>query len=357
MSAGAPRVRALVNGTLVDTILHASITDNGSCKASHFELTAQASGDTSSDLWLNSLDERLTVTISIYSDWNDSSTTIFEGLADSMLFDPLRMIARIQGKDYSSILANSSFQDSFLNRTASEIARSIAGRHGFGSNISSTTALVGSYRSGNHNQMALNAYSHITSEWDLLIHLARSEGFELFVDGGTLVFAPAEALQHNYVAIDNSDVQDIRFSKNCQLSGQTTVVVKSWNSWTNRASLSSQQQAADQVPSALGSGANSATEFVLVKPNLAPADVERLAQSYSAALNKQTIGVEIAMPGEPFLRPGDVLTVGGSGTGFDMEYTIASVRRRFSSTAGYVQHVHGFANRTTSAAPSDASAS
>lgn len=343
-SAKAPRVRALINGAMVDSIMHVDMVLGGSCKSSRFELTASTLGNSLNNQWLDLLAGRVTVEILMRSQSAANDISMFEGLADSISVDPINGVARIQGRDFSSILINSTYEDSFCNQTASEIANYISDRHGFNANITATSTMVGSYQCDGHSQVLLNAHSRITSEWELLTHLAKAEGFELFVDGTTLVFAPLASLQQNYLTIDNSNVKGIKFHKSCPLCGQTRVTVKSWNSWLSQVSLHTDDQSSGSaVPDTTDLNDAPGTEIAIVRPNLSPQDAERLAQQCLAALNEQQLKVEIVMPGEFSLRPLDVLSVSGSGAGFDTDYIVRSVRRHFSSTAGFVEYIQGFA--------------
>jgi hypothetical protein len=343
-SVRAPRVRALINGVLVDSIMHVDIVLSGSCKSSRFELTASTLGKPSSNLWLDSLDGKVTVEILMRSQFSDNDVSMFEGLADSISVDPLNRTTRIQGRDFSSILIDSTYDDAFCNQTAGEIANYISDRHGFNANITATSAMVGSYQGDGHSQVLLNAHSRITSEWDLLTQLAKTEGFELFVDGTTLVFAPSVSLSRNYLSIDSGNVKEIKFHKRCPLSGQTRLTVKSWNLWLNQVSLFTDDQSSDvAAPDVTNLNDTPGTEIAIVRPNLTPQGAERLAQQYSAAFIEQQLKVEIVMPGEFLVRPLDVLSVSGSGAGFDTDYIVRSVRRHFSSTAGFVEYIQGFA--------------
>jgi phage protein D len=339
----SPRVRAQINGAIVDSIMHVVMIDGGTCKSSRFELTVSTSGDTSSSRWIGLANGKVTVQIFVRSHWADSDVAMFDGLADSVAIDPINGTARILGRDYSSVLINSTFQDSFCNQTASEIAGYIATRHGFDSNISATSSMVGSYQCDGYNQVLLNAHSRITSEWDLLTHLAIGEGFEMFIDGTTLVFAPAASLPFNNISIDASDVTEMKFYKRCPISDQMTVTVKSWNSWLGRALNFTNDQSSDQVaPGVPGLDADPGTEMAIVKPNLTPQDAERVAKRHLVSLSEQVLTVQISMPGEISLKPRDILTVSGGGAGLDANYVVSSVRRNYSTIAGFTQYVHGF---------------
>jgi phage protein D len=324
--------------------MHAEIMSLGSCKSSRFELTASISGDASDQPWLSLLSERVTVEIYIGTEGTNSESSMFTGLTDSIAIDPIAKIALLTGRDYSSVLVNSTYQDSFCNQTASEIANHVAMRHGFSPNISTTSAMIGSYQGGGYNQVLLNTHSKIVNEWDLLIHLAKSEGFEMFVDENALVFSAAELLQTNKVCIGVDDVISMKFHKTCPVSNQNMVTVKSWNSWLDQTLNYSDNQLSGQDPaSVIGLSADPGTEMAIVRPNLTPEAAERLARQHVNALNEQALTVQITMPGELLLKPRDILTVCGTRSVFDTNFVVRSVRRHFSTTAGFVQYIQGFA--------------
>jgi hypothetical protein len=342
-SLRTPRIWAQINGANVNSIMHADIAHNGSCQSSRFELTVSAIGDTSNIPWLNLIGGKVSVTTYMREQRGGSPAIMFEGLADNIAVDPINGTARIIGRDYSSVLISSTYQDSFVNQTASEIANYIAVRHGFLSNITQTSTMVGSYQCDGYNQVLLNAHSKITNEWDLLKYLAKAEGFQLFVDGTTLVFAPTKALSRNNLSIGTADVTALTFHKICPTSDQTTLTAKSWNSWLGQAQIYTDNQSTAQ--SALGLPALSAdpgTEIAIVRPNLSSEDAQQLVSQYLNALNEQALTVQITMPGELSLNPGDALTVTTGNSIFDGNYIIKSLRRRFSPTAGFVQYLQGY---------------
>jgi phage protein D len=258
------------------------------------------------------------------------------------------------GRDYSSVLISSTYQNSFYNQTASEIANSIAARHGFVPNISPTSTMVGSYQCDDHSQILLDVHSPITNEWDLLKHLAQSEGFQLFVNSTMLVFAPTSALPGNAWSVEAKDVMGLTFHKVCPTSDQTTLTAKSWNSWLNQAFTFADEQSAGQADYALSvPDADPGTEIAMVRPNLMPQGVEQLVNQRLSETNEQALTVQIVMPGEMSFSPGDVLTITSNYNGFDADYIIRSVRRRFSSAGGFIQHVHGFAKEANLPASSE----
>ena len=340
----APRLRVDINGVIINSIVHAEVVNRGSYKSSDFELTASITGNIRDRRWLSAVSGRATVQIYMYSGIFGVGPPIFQGLADSISIDQTNGIARISGRDYSSVLIDSTYQDSFCNQTASEIANSIAARHGFNSNVFTTSRMVGTYQDNSYNQFLLNSHSHITSEWDLLTQLARSEQFELFVDGNVLVFAPSISLPRNNTLIDVGEVIGIRFHKNLPLSDQTTLTVKSWNSWLGLALYHSDGQSiSSDTASTLDFSDKQGVEIAIFKPNLSPVDAEQLANRSLNLIKEQMLTVQITMPGEILMKPRDVITISGSQSSFDTNYVVRSVRREFSTTAGFIQYVQGFA--------------
>jgi hypothetical protein len=345
----APRVLAQINGSIVKSIMNVDLRDRGSCRSSEFELIASINREKSESQWLELLQGKVTVEIYMHPQSIEDNLTMFEGLADYIAFDPINGTVRLSGRDYSSVLSGSTYQDLFCNQTASEIATYIAARHGFDANIAPTSAMVGTYQCDGYSEILLNAHSPITSEWDLLKRLATREGFELFVNGTTLIFGPLESLVTRTVSIDLSDVMDIKFYQNCPLSDQTTLVVKSWNSWLGQ-SLSCAGDLPSGQATVVDSGlkGDSAIEIAIIKPNLTAEGTESLAQRHLGTLSQTALTVQITMPGEMSMKPRDVITITGSDTVYDASYIISSVHRHFSATAGFIQYVRGFGTSSNS---------
>ncbi len=212
--------------------------------------------------------------------------------------------------------------------------------------------MVGSYLCDGYNQILLNAHSNIVSEWDLLKYLAKVEGFQFFVDAATLIFAPAGSLPGINMSVDASDVTALIFHSICPTSDQTALTAKSWNSWLGQALIRTNDQSAPQFATGLPApSTDPGAEIAIVKPNMSSDDAERLISRYINMLNEQALTVQITMPGELSLKAGDALAVTAGNGIFDGSYVVKSVRRRFSSTAGFVQHVEAYL-MTDSALPS-----
>ena len=96
----------------------------------------------------------------------------------------------VDGRDLTARLLDARTQETFSNQTASEIAETLAGRHGLTPNVTATSTLAGRYYEAEHDRITLGQFSRATTEWDLLTYLAAREGFEAYISGQTLTFAP-----------------------------------------------------------------------------------------------------------------------------------------------------------------------
>ncbi len=121
----APRIWSQINRTNVNSIMHADISKNGSCQSSRFELTVSTSDNATDTQWQNPAGGKVGVTIFMRMRQDVCDTVIFEGLADSITTDLINGTTRIVGRDYSSVLVSSTYQNSFVNQTSSDIANFI----------------------------------------------------------------------------------------------------------------------------------------------------------------------------------------------------------------------------------------
>ena len=119
-----------------------------------------------------------------------AAISLIQGEADTVAYDVLNRTVDVEGRDLTARLLDARTQETFSNQTASEIAETLAGRHGLTPNVSATSTLAGRYYSTEHDRITLGQFSRATTEWDLLSFLAAREGFDVFVAGQTLTFAP-----------------------------------------------------------------------------------------------------------------------------------------------------------------------
>jgi phage protein D len=245
-------------------------------------------------------------------------------------------LVHLDGRDLTASLIEARTQETFANRTASEIATLLADRHNLSASVTPTTTPVGRYYQSEHDRITLDQFSHVTTEWDLLTFLARQEGFDIFVAGQTLYFQSEGRAADIAVSLTPADVTELKLERSLTLARDIQVVVKSWNSRQNNAFV---QQA---TAICAGSGQKSSVPpqcYVYVRPNLTPDDALKFVRNKLVELTRHERVINISMPGELSLTPRSVVSIEGTGTDFDQAYYIDTIERRLRQNVGMTQRI------------------
>lgn len=338
-----PALRILANGIEIPGAIQASIISGTHFGADRFR-TQLALAPTGASFWSGQDDILLDVQIGL----NDAFRSLVQGLVDTMEIDPLRGTLLLEGRDLTAALIESRTQESFANATASQIAEELAARHGLAADVTPTTTPVGRYYQLEHDSITLNQFSRATTEWDLLVFLARQEGFDVYVEGTTLHFTPPALSAAPTLSITPDGVIDLKLERALTLARNIEVTVKSWNArqqqaftQTARATRNGGATGGRSVGSGLtGAVRRGATQhYVYVRPNLTPDQALQLAQRLLTELSQHERIITFTMPGDLVLTPRNLIALNGTGTDFDQTYHVAEIDRRLSISAGYVQHV------------------
>ena len=325
-----PRLRVLANGTDVAGVIEASVTSSNHFACDRFRVS------------LAPIPTALAATVAIMLDvqfsldGGASFTSLVQGRVDALDLDPIQGTLSLTGRDLAAALVETRTQDIFANQTSSEIATILAGRHGLAASVTATTTPVGRYWELEHDRLVLNAFSHATTEWDLLVTLARHEGFDAWVSGTTLYFqppqpsmAPLAVLRPVATLTGPANVMSLRLERALTLAGAIQVTVKSWHSRLGTAC----------VQTASNSGSGNPSSYVYVVPNLTPDQALNFAQQRLAELTGHERVVSAEMPGELALAPRMMLRLEGTGTDFDQGYWIDEIERQLSVEHGFTQRL------------------
>lgn len=338
----SPRLRVLANGDLMPGAIEAEVISNNYYGADRFSVSLALDGDTSygaAQFWASSVDILVEVQFSL--DGGASFTSLVQGTVDSVSIDPVLGFVNLDGRDLAALLIEARTQESFTNQTSSEIAILLAGRHNLASQVFRTTDPVGRYYQNEHDRITLDQFSRSTTEWDLLVFLARQEGFDVFVEGQVLYFQPCPNETDIALTLRPTDVVGMRLGRALTLARSIQVIVKSWNSRQNMVFI--------QKAVASGSGELTGRQpqtYVFVKPNLAPDAALDFAQKRLAELVRHERTVEIEMLGELALTSRSVIALDGTGTDFDQVYRVDAIERRLTPDRGMTQFV-----RATNSSP------
>lgn len=335
-SSRAPKILALVNGNPIAGVIRAEVSGNSHYSADCFSVSATLDPGSSSvePAWLVS--GNLVVELRFSLD-GISFTPLIQGQVDCVAVDAIRRTIRLDGRDLSAPLIEARTQETFSNRTASEIAAILASRHGLSAEVTPTTTPVGRYYHDQHDRITLNQFSRATTEWDLLVFLARHEGFNVFVSGTTLYFQPAIQNLANATLVQTTDFIDFRLKRSLTLARDIMVTVKSWNSRL-------QSTFAQSVVSSLVDGGDygALQNYVLVRPNLTPDQALKLAQQRITELIAHERVIEATMPADLVLTPRSVLNLYGTNSDFDQLYFIDTIERNMSIEGGFIQRLRAY---------------
>lgn len=335
----SPRLRVLANGEELATTIEAEVISNNHYAADRFSVSVALGGDSQADLpfWASEPDVMLEIQFSL--DGGTTFASLVQGAVDNVVVDPLGGLVHLDGRDLTASLLETRTQETFSNRTASEIATLLAERHNLMSCVTPTTTPVGRYYQDEHDRITLDQFSYATTEWDLLVFLARQEGFDVFVESMALHFQPGIQQTDSVVLLRPEDLIDLRLERSLTLARDIEVVVKSWNSRQNSAFAQRARAAGRRGTNGTGPRAMPIQRYVFVQPNLTPDQALKLAQRKLSELTRHERVVEFSMPGELALTPRSMVTLDGTGSDFDQRYYVDVIERRLRQDGAFIQHI------------------
>ncbi len=259
------------------------------------------------------------------------------GCVDDVDVDAVHGVLHLNGRDRTARLLESRTAETFQNQTSSAVVTMLAQRHGLIAQVTPTSARIGQYYDQDH--VGLNEHA---TEWDLLSFLARQEGFDLFIEGGTLYFQPATAntvqphvLQYvpdGQGGIKSATVFDLKCQRSLLLSVGVSVQVVSWNNKQKR------EFTAQANSPATGSGGEPQVYTYRV-PGLTYPQALQLAQQKLDDLSRHERSISWTEPGSLTLTPRTPVRLTGTGTEWDQGYAIDRIRRRISVKKGFTMDV------------------
>jgi phage protein D len=349
----APRLRVLANGEPMAGVAEAEVVSNNHFGADRFAASIALGADlwAAAPFWSSEPDILVDVQFSL--DGGATFTSLVQGSVDSVVIDPITGSVHIDGRDLTASLIEARTQETFANRTASEIASLLAERHTLTPCVSPTSTPVGRYYQDEHDRITLNQFSHTTTEWDLLVFLARLENYDVFVEGSTLNFRPATQDSGIPVLLQPSDLTDLRLERSLTLARDIEVTVKSWNSRQHSAFIQKARAAGSR--GARRSGGGTSQRYVFVRPNLTSDEALKLAQRKLAELTRHERVIELGMAGDLVLTPRSMIMLDGTGSDFDQTYYVDVIERRLHVNGGFTQHIRAknTSPRTETTAPAD----
>ena len=321
-----PRLRVLANGTPVAGASEAEVVSTSYPSADRFRLRLASSADSvrGATWWADQASVLIDIELSI----GGSYVNLLHGGTDSVEVDPLRGTVQLTGRDLSAGLIESRVQGTFANQTSSEIASTLAARHGLLCDIQPTVTPVGRYWELEPDSLLLDGFSRTTTEWDLLATLAHFEGFGVWVRGATLHFRPWDGSMTTLLQV--GQLKTLRMERSLTLAQGVQVTVRSWHS--RAASCYQHTESSKQM-------SESPKSYIYIVPNLTPDRVAALARQRVTELTRHQMVIAAEMPGELSLMAGQQIVLQGTRTAFDRVYTLDSIERRIDMYRGFAQRL------------------
>lgn len=264
------------------------------------------------------------------------------GQIDEIDIEPATNRVEIYGRDLSARLIDTKTTEKFINKKSSEIAEILAARHQLQTRVTPTATTAGVYYQIDHANL-----NEDRSEWDLLTYLAKQEGYQVYVDGRTLVFEPAQSGVDAYplsVQIDDNGVVSIdgtrlEFVRNLTLARDVKVIVYCLDLKTHKRIEATATRA--RVRNALNPPlANAPVQTFSYR--VAPMSKQKLnetAHSLAVAISTHQVTLNGTFPGDTKLTQRSQILVQNTGTYLDAAYNPVSVTRSLSSDEGFVMRV------------------
>lgn len=343
--------RCLLNGTDVPFVSF-SIESNAFRGAGTFDLTLAISALPPAmqmlNWWAVQRTIRVELFISIISQSGVDEKKHITGNIDTWHYEPARFEIAAEGRDFTAKLIDAKTPgESFKNLTSSQIATTLAHRHGLTPIVTATTQRVGEFY-----QIDTAHLTGEQTEWDLITTLAGIENFSVYVEGDSLHFGPrpGPSSEGNYVIrwqppgeqaypqCNTSD--DLSFSRALTISRGVTVEVLSWNAKRKNKQfmVSYPRPAKNTTP---GKAASETQVYRVIRNGLTPEAALALAQSIYQQIVQHEMTFSGSTAGDNLLMPDTPVRIEGTQSPFDQTYWCDRVRRTLSWDAGYTMHLSG----------------
>lgn len=269
--------------------------------------------------------------------------SLIYGQTDEVMFDPVRGTIELSGRDLTAALIDTKTSEHFANQTASQIATTLAKRHGLTPVVTATKTKAGDYYKDDHASTTQQQ-----SEWELLTFLANVEDFALYVKGKELHFEPRPSEQTDrYViaweppSLDRgypvANVISLQFSRALTIAKGITVEVHSWNAKQKKGFTASWPKAAKAVQPGQAAAKTQVYRYTIA--GLTQDKALQRAQSIYRQIIAHEMRLTGYLPADNVLDCSKTLLMRGTGTTFDQVYYPESVTRTMSMNEGYRMNI------------------
>lgn len=265
------------------------------------------------------------------------------GRVDDITLDLPAGTLELVGRDNTALFIDTKTSEHFANKTSSQIAQTLAERHGLKSVVTPTTRMAGSFYKSDFVDTTQQQ-----SEWDLLSYLANVEGFDLYVKGYTLYFTQRAAPSPDHYRIQWTppsqhqgyawaNIIDLQFSRNLTIAKGISVEVRSWNSKAKKGfSAFWPKQGKTTRP---GQSAAQTQRYRYTVPGLSQDATQQHAQQLYQHIVSHEMKLTASMPADNLLSISQTISVLGTNTDFDQVYYPETITRTLSVDEGYRMNI------------------
>jgi phage protein D len=350
--ANRPRLRVLSNNAPIPGALAARIESNNHFQADRFTLSfvPALNGATGTLNWwsgqkLIPVDIQLgLLPLGAQPNQPPTWTSLLTGVADKMTIEPGRNMVQIEGRDLTANFIDNLNTGEFVNQSSSAIVQSLAQEYGMTAQVTNTNDTVGRYWADGRTISKSHKDGKTTTEWDLIVSLAKKEGYDAFVQGNVLYFqppTPATATPYTWLykfdaqGRQSGNVSSLKMDRTLTISKGMHVTVKSWSVKQARAFTKTSSTSAS-ITGPFGNTA--AQEYLIQHPNLTEDEAQTYADTTAAELASHELLISATMPGDTLLTPRTLVNLTGTGTVFDQLYYTTSITREIDIRSGFVMH-------------------
>lgn len=251
----------------------------------------------------------------------------------------------LHGRSKAGSMIDTKIVEKYPNLTASAIAQKFAGEHGLTPVITPTAALAGTY----YNQQTA-AIGRETSQWDLLLYLAKRENFIARARRGKLYFGPYDAV----VGASSTpipytwghDIDALNIERSPHASRNITITVLTYDRGKKKQikeTASSTTQGAKSIAGQVDRRSRYNLTYNI--PGLTRQQAQNRAREILAQLSRSQIIGQLQAAGNTDLEIDRQIRLYGVGPGLEQAYFLNRVTHKFSLTNGYTIDA-GFSTQT-----------
>lgn len=269
--------------------------------------------------------------------------TIFQGIADYVVWSPDKYRVIVECRDYLSLLLDARVQEAWLNCRAAELIERVVAMVGLSSDVdlgnagSVATGMTGQFWQVEHKRGSALAQHRFQTAFDIAFFLAREANCDLFARGKTIVARPILSSDDENALIHEKTVGALTALLHRDLAAPDGIIVH-LASWDSR-QRSRTETFFDGFTFSSEPPAKGLMHSFRV-PGRRLDDLQTIARGKYMRIMAQQRHVRLRLPGCTDIRPRSFMRLSkGAGTTWPDIMGIDSVVSQMSSAEGFVQDI------------------